>query len=110
MSLAGTAAARKECLRIDEADRVFEWVAGIEAAFAPGLDLDRGQVSTARFSCALVCDIQVFHAEVNVLRIWTDLPGVAVSQRVVAREDRAAAVEVVSAARYTAAGHAEHSS
>ncbi len=93
LSAYGVAAAGKECLRIDEADRVPEGVTAVEAPLAPRLNLDLAKVSTSGCSCSSVRLVQVFNTEVEVLRIRGKACGIAVSRRVVAREDRAPGVE-----------------
>jgi hypothetical protein len=106
----GVAVARKERLGVNEADWVLEWVARVEAALAPRSDLDVGELLRSRFACSLVRGVQVVNAEVDVLGVRADRFGVAVCERVEAGEDRARAVEVVSAAGDAATGHSQQPS
>ena len=93
-------AAREYRMLVHETNFVAEGVRAIETAFAPGLRFDRSKDGAVRLSAhAPVAFIEVVYREVQMVRIRPSVPGVAISPRVEACKDDAAAPEVMPAGR-----------
>src|SRR5262249_17987934 len=82
---------------VDEADRVPERVAGVEAPLTPGAGCDLAKILAAGFPSSIETSLQGVDREVHVVRIRAGVEIVRVGTRIEAGENRAAAVEVVPA-------------
>src|SRR5688572_11147497 len=94
---------------IDEADRVAERILCVKGSFAPRALLDAiVDPGATRAASAVEGCLQIIHREVDVLGVGADVRVVAVGGGVVAGEDGAAAIEVVTARGDAAARLVQH--